>query len=467
MKDNTPYLPGMRLCQAKKRMEKRVAENGLGAMREFLKGRIGMDELEKRSESGANSRRRTFDRANVFVLFLAQALTGLTCGHAVRFMQGVRIAKKGGRTSSSSSAYCQGRGRLELSLLKDVFRRLSEFLRARTSETWKGFGVVVVDGTGLDMPDTPANRKAYPPRGEKVKGTSFPILSLVAVFDLFSGGVLDWEIGNKRWGEQSLWKRLMNKIGVRGTVVLGDGYYCSYGNIATILRQGGHCIFPSGRDKNIEKIRRLGKGDHLVRLRRPASRARSWTGIQWRKFPAQIVLRMIEIPVERPGFKTRKLRLFTTLTDHAAYPAAEVAALQTRRWDAELRFRDIKTAMGMNHLSCKTPEMVKKEITMFMTAYNLVRSMTLESARISGVRATRISFASSVALMGECMRVAMREKTRASKREFMTTFLELLAENVVPFRPGRSEPRVVKRTEQRFPKMKNPRKSHPEHRKAA
>lgn len=467
MKDNTPYLPGMHLCHAKKKMEKKISGRGIEGMKEFLRGRIDMNELEKHSENGTNSRKRIFDRPNVFILFLVQVLAGLTCDHVVSFMQGTRAAEKGGRISSNSSAYCQGRCRLELGLLVSVFKKLSQFLCGRTLETWKGFSVQAVDGTGLDMPDTPENRKAYPPRGEKVKGTSMPQLNLTAVFELFSGGVLDWEIGNKHWGEQSLWKKLMNRIRIAGTIILGDSYYCSFGNIVTILEKGGHCIFPSERDRNIENIMRLGKRDRLVRLFKPAARAQSWTKPQWDKFPAFIILRMIEISIETPGFRSRKIRLFTTLIDQALCPADEIAALQKRRWDAELRFRDIKTAMGMNHLRCKTPGMIRKEITMFMTAYNLVRSMMLEAARLSGIHATRISFTSAAALTEEWMRIILQRKNGRLKREFMKTFFEILSENVLPFRPGRSEPRVVKRTEQRFPKMKKPRKSYPEHRKAA
>ncbi len=467
MKDYTPYLPGMHLCQTRKRMEKRINENGLHAMKEFLKGRIDMTELEQCSASGANSRKRIFDRANVFILFLVQALTGLTCGHTVRLMQGKSVLKKKSRISSSSSAYCQARCRLELSFLKNVFSKLADFLSGKTLETWKGFRVMVVDGTGLDMLDSPENRKAYPPRGEKEKGTTFPMLNLVAVFDLFSGGVMDWSSGNKHCGEQSLWKKLVNKISILGSIILGDDYYCSYGNIAAILKKKGHCIFPSEKSRNFEKIKKMGKKDWIVRLRKPAARAKTWTQNQWKKFPEYIELRMIEIVIESAGFKTRKLRLFTTLTDTKIYPADEIAALQKRRWDAELRFRDIKTAMGMNHLSCKTPEMIRKEITMFMTAYNLVRTMMLEAAQVAGIQASRISFTSAAALTEEWMRIVLMRKPGISKNEFMRTFFEMLAENIVPMRPGRSEPRVVKRTEQRFPKMKKARKSYPEHRKAA
>ncbi|OGV40265.1 MAG: hypothetical protein A2020_15620 [Lentisphaerae bacterium GWF2_45_14] len=78
-----------------------------------------------------------------------------------------------------------------------------------------------------------------------------------------------------------------------------------------------------------------------------------------------------------------------------------------------------------------------------------------------------ISFKSAAALAEEWMRIVLLRTPGMSKRVFMGTFFDLLAENTVPLRPGRSEPRVVKRTEQRFPKMKKARESYPEHRKAA
>lgn len=466
MRNYTPCLPGMHLYQAKKRMEKKACGGDMEGVREFLKGRIEMYELEVRPKKGVNSRKRIFCRQNVFMLFLVQVLSGMTCGHAVRFMQGVRAVRRGERMSSSSSAYCQARDRLELPLVMKLFRRLSDYLASRASKTWHGFKVPVVDGSGLDMPDTPRNRKAYPPRREKVKGTSFPQMNLVAVFELFSGGVVDWAAGSKHWGEQSLWKRLMSRFGMAMTITLGDCYYCSFGNIISILRKGGHCIFPLERNVNMEKIRRLGRKDCLVRLSKPSSRAKSWTQTQWEKFPSHIDLRLIERTISVPGFRDRKLRILTTLLDCKEYPADEIVRLQKRRWDAELRLRDIKTAMGMDHLSCKTPGMVAKEVAMFMIAYNLVRSMTAEASQVSGVDTARLSFSSAAAQTEEWIRLVLTRKPMA-RRKLMRTFLEMLAEGVNPSRPGRSEPRVVKRTDQRFPKMKQNRKSYAAYRKAA
>lgn len=468
MNYNTPCLPGMHLYQAKKRIVGKAADDGLCGIRDFLKGKIDMRELGRRSDKGANSRKRVFDRANIIVLFLTQVLAGITCGQVVKFVQGGRSAKGQGWISSSTSAFCQGRKRLEISFLKRIFAKLSSLLTSSASAGWRGFRVMAVDGTGLDMPDTPENRKAYPPRREKACGTGFPCLNMVAVFDLFSGGALEWESGNKHCGEQVLWKSLMGRISMAGAIILGDCYYCSFGNIATILRKGGQCIFPLERYLvSMERLKRLGKGESLVRLRRPSARAGSWTKRQWAMFPDFIILRLIERTICVPGFRSRKIRLLTTLLDTCAYPADDIVCLQKRRWDAELRFRDIKTAMGMEHLSCKTPTMVKKEVTMFMIAYNLVRAMMAEAVRPSGTDATRLSFSSSAAQTEEWMRMMLLRKPLVGKTELMRSFMNSLAECIVPLRPGRHEPRVVKRTDQRFPKMKIPRKTYHVQRKAA
>lgn len=465
---NTPCLPGMHLYQAKKRIAGSARDDGMSGIRDFLKGKIDMRELGKKSEAGANSRKRIFDRANIFILFLTQVLAEISCGQVVKFVQGGRSARGQVRISSNTSAYCQGRNRLELSFLKKIFARLSSLLSSGPRTGWKGFRVMVVDGTGLDMPDTPKNRRAYPPRREKAAGTGFPYLNMVAVFDLFSGGAVDWESGNKHCGEQVLWKSLMGRISMAGTIMLGDCYYCSFGNIATIMRKGGQCIFPLKRYLvSMEKVRRLGKGESLVRLDKPSARAGSWTKKQWGAFPGFIILRLIERTICVPGFRPKKIRLLTTLLDADAYPADEIVGLQKRRWDAELRLRDIKTAMGMEHLSCKTPTMIRKELAMFMIAYNLVRAMMAEAALSSGVQATRLSFSSAAAQTEEWMRMMLLRRPLVGKSDLMRSFMGSLAECIVPLRPGRNEPRVVKRTDQRFPKMKVPRKTYHMQRKAA
>ena len=161
-------------------------------------------------------------------------------------------------------------------LVKKVSGRLAGLLSLSAAETWCGLKVFVADGTGIDMPDIPGNRKAYPPRREKVPGTGVPYLNLVAVFELFSSGVVDWEKGNKHRGRTIVVEtadepnRHDRNIDPRRRLLL-----VPYGNIATVLRKGGQCLFPSSRNLNLRKLENIGWNEWRVILRKPAVRAKT------------------------------------------------------------------------------------------------------------------------------------------------------------------------------------------------
>ncbi len=79
--------------------------------------------------------------------------------------------------------------------------------------------------------------------------------------------------------------------------------------------------------------------------------------------------------------RTKSLLLVTTLLDTQQYPAAEIAALHRRRWQAELHLRSIKIVLQMDHLRCKTPQRVRNEFYMHLVAYNLIRGVMAAAAR--------------------------------------------------------------------------------------
>ena len=97
--------------------------------------------------------------------------------------------------------------------------------------------------------------------------------------------------------------------------------------------------------------------------------------------PEQIVIRIIRVKgVDRDNNSTTKY-LVTTLLDPHKYPAEEIVSLDFHRWEIEVRFRDIKTTMGMDMLRTKSPGMIRKELMMNMIAYNAVRLLMLKSAK--------------------------------------------------------------------------------------
>ena len=153
--------------------------------------------------------------------------------------------------------------------------------------------------------------------------------------------------------------------------------------------------------------------------------------------------------------------MVTTLLDPIAFTPEELAKLYLRRWAVELFFRDIKITLGMDVLRCKTPAMVRKEIAMHAIAYNLIRALMQQAAALYHVPIERLSFKGSVDTLREWAGTldAAHNRPREQTRLF-NQLLQILAEDIVPFRPERAEPRVRKRRPKAYPLMTQPRRQY-------
>ena len=151
------------------------------------------------------------------------------------------------------------------------------------------------------------------------------------------------------------------------------------------------------------------------------------------------------------------MTVITTLTNPKAFPKRLFRDLYRRRWSAELFLRDIKTTMGMEQLSCRTPSMVHKELAMYFIAYNLVRTLMFEGARQARIKPTQISFKQSVDL-AVIWSATLAELTDGEQRERVARcLLHYVGQAKVPSRPNRSEPRAVKRRPKNYERLNKPR----------
>src|SRR5208283_2183809 len=94
--------------------------------------------------------------------------------------------------------------------------------------------------------------------------------------------------------------------------------------------------------------------------------------------------RLIIQRLERPGFRPQWLCLFTTLTDSAQYPAAELVQLYGQRWQIELNLRYVKTQMQAGQLEVRSAAMARKQWLACLLAYNLIRAAMLCAALDQG-----------------------------------------------------------------------------------
>jgi len=229
-----------------------------------------------------------------------------------------------------------------------------------------------------------------------------------------------------------------------GDIILGDRGFCSFAVLASLAARDVACVLRlhQGRSKP-----RFAKGTRecVLTWRKP-QRPTAWTQREWQQVPDDCRVRIITVTISQPGFRTRAILLATTLLDAQAYPADAIAALYLRRWAVELFFRDIKTAMGMDVLTGKSPAMVRRELRMFAIAYNLVRAVLQEAACTYALDLTRLSFKGTLDTLRQwsatCADALAKPRLAA---QLYAQLLAVIAADRVPLRPGRAEPRAVKR----------------------
>ena len=361
--------------------------------------------------------------------------------------------------SPDTAAYCRARDALAADGLHKAAEHTAQALDAGVSDEhlWMGCQVHVVDGTGIALPDTEANQDAYPQPSQQKLGCGFPVLRLVAFMSLATGAVSRYRLGNLHDHEQRLFQELRTHLKADG-IVLGDRNFGTFANLVLLKRQGADGVFRrhQSRGAGVDTLKRLGQDDALVRWRAPHHYRPPWLDASV-DLPETIVVREVSFQVTQPGFRTRSVTLVTTLLDAKTYPAWALAELYFKRWRMELWLRDIKITMDMEMLRTKTPTRVRAELAMFLVGYNLIRTVLFDASKVSEARLEQLSFKSALVRFGLwCARLGHGIQVVAWLREY-TGILSDLARDLNPERPGRYEPRVVKRRPKKFPRMQQPR----------
>ncbi|MBL4775080.1 MAG: transposase [Mariprofundus sp.] len=139
------------------------------------------------------------------------------------------VAKSSGKAiACSTSAYCQARKNLDEGWLESIFKHLSQQLsHAACRVGLQGRRVIVVDGTGLSMPDTIENQEKWPQQKHQKPGCGFPQAALCACFNLSNGALLSYELGNKKSHELPMLRQQSDTF-KKGDIFLGDKGFCSY-----------------------------------------------------------------------------------------------------------------------------------------------------------------------------------------------------------------------------------------------
>jgi hypothetical protein len=408
--------------------------------------------LDKIEELLPAHRERLYPPTEALSMFLAQAMSAdRSCQHAVNQAAFHRLC--GGLTTGSTrtGGYCRARQRLPVEMVSNLTQHLGEHIIGQLPDDWRWQGrrVRIIDGTTVTMPDTLANQAIFPQQRGQQAGLGFPICRIVGITCHASGALLNAAIGhfNGKGGDEQTLLRTIQDTFEEGDVVIGDAFFATYFFIATMQARGVDILMEQQgarkRSTDFRRGKKLGERDHLIVINKPKVRPYWMNEAQYDVAPDAITVREI-----KAGGKI----LVTTLNCPSSHPKAVLKSLYKSRWHVELDIRHIKNTMGMNILSCKTPEMAIKEIWVHLLAYNLIRLMMAQSALFADINPRSISFK-------HCMQIWLiyMQQTLILNDKEVNSIFQLMAQQRVGNRPGRIEPRAVKRRPKAYPLLIKPR----------
>jgi hypothetical protein len=394
--------------------------------------------------------------------FLSQCLSACkSCVAAVARILVLRAGRGLEPCAAGTGAYCKARAKLPEALLRRLAVETGVRLEDQAPAAWRCHGrrVLLVDGCEVSLPDTEANQREYPQSAAQRPGLGFPQIRLVVLLTFATAALVGAACGprkGKQTGETALFRTLLGQLR-QGDVVVADRYYCSYWMVALLLEQQADACFRLHqlRDYDFRRGQRLGPGDHVVSWGKPA-RPDWMDEATYARLPERLTLREVLVVVTQRGYRPRHLVVATTLTDGAAYAKQDIAEMYHKRWHVELDIRALKQTLKMDILSCKSPEMVRKELWAHLLAYNLVRQVQARAAAAADVTPRQLSFAGAVQTLG-----AFRWLLLAAEGEWLgrsvRALLVAVAAHRVGDRPGRVEPREVKRRPKPHKRLKKPR----------
>ncbi|MDH4240124.1 MAG: IS4 family transposase [Phycisphaerae bacterium] len=356
--------------------------------------------------------------------------------------------------SPSLGSVAKARARLPIELWKNLFEWISQRAQVLSEQfdKWRGLRVVLLDGTCVSMPDVPELFDEFgTSTGQRGKG-KYPLARLVTICIANTMTVLDYMLGRYDQDENTLARPLLNNLR-KGDILLADRHFAAAHYYAYYLSRGLEFLTRAHQRLKVSRIKRItsySRNDFIGWLEiNPVYRR------QDPDLPTKIMVRFIQAVVRIRG-KRKVVWLVSSLLDAKLYPAAEIARLYGARWRIEMLFRSVKINLSADVLRSFSPQGIHKEVASRLIAVNIVRMIMLEAAIENGVDPIRISFVCAVRII-LTFAPALATEPIWKLPEIYRTMLREIASHLVPERPGRNEPRAIRRELKHYPSLRTTR----------
>lgn len=414
---------------------------------------LGSENCQRVISGCREFREGIYNPIKTLFIFIKQVLNpDKSCKNAVAEVVAEHLITNRKSISTNTGPYCKARKRLPEPTVHELVKEVGKSSAKKATPSWKVFGreLKAVDGSTIVMPDTKENQEVFPQQSVQKDGLGFPLVRIVVIMSLTVGTVLDYAFGafkGKGNGESTLLRSIFGCI-EQDDILLGDRYYPSFFLIADVLAKGADGIFRGQAQRlyDFRKGENLGKKDHIVEWKRP-KKPKLMNQQIYDTYPEKMKVR---------EFKVNGIVYVTTLLNNKKYHCKELASIYRKRWQIEISLKNIKETMAMDMVSCKTPEMVKKEIGIHILAYNFIRVIMAEACLHQNVIPTQVSFKGTVQLLNKFMPYFINTSKKKNKLMYAELLIKIV-KNKIGNRPGRIEPRAVKRRPKPYNMLTRPR----------
>jgi hypothetical protein len=238
-----------------------------------------------------------------------------------------------------------------------------------------------------------------------------------------------------------------------GDICVGDRGFGMFRIVQAVRHYQGDALFRLSRPRALKLVKgSLYPGYDIDVVWSPSKKDTLNPGMSVDPIPG----RLIYVRLERPGFRSQDLYLFTTLLDREHYTRDRLIQLYGLRWHVELDLRYVKRTLDLYLLESKSVDIVRKELLTGMIAYNLVRTFMLLSANQTGYSALALSF--SMSLRRVFSFVFEDWPITSNIQSCFMRLLLRISKCKLPIRPDpRIEPRWVRPRDKTFPEFWTPR----------
>ena len=410
--------------------------------------------IEKSLEPSSHRHRYCRRLPRWFMVWFVIAL-GLFCKDSYR--QVFRWVQRFKRCSTPGrSTLCEARKSVGVGPLRRLAHAVIDLLGQPDTPHvfYEGMRLMAVDSFVVDVPDTPANVRAFGKPGGGRSPGAFPQARVLSLCECGTRVLWRSLIKPHRRGEVPMARYLLRFL-QENMLLLWDRGFLSYDLVKQTMDRGAHLLARIKKNFIFTPIKRLGDGSFLAKLY-PTSRHRE-------RDECGILVRIIEYTFDDPGRpgSGETHRLLTTLIDHRKHPAKRLIVLYHERWEEEVAFDEFKTHQRERSvLRSETPLGVVQEIYGLLLAHFVIHTLMCEAALAAECAPREISFINTLKIL-RCRMPEIPRSTCGLKRWYDDLIAEISEERLEP-RRDRVNPRVIKRKMSSWAKKREKHRNSPQ-----